>query len=344
MKHDSILVKYAEKIEKELKNQIKPEEVESEPMYAMMRYFFGWQDENGNAIDDAKARGKRFRPSLCLLVNESLNGKWEKALPAAVALELFHNFTLIHDDIEDHDEFRRHKPTVWKIWGIEQAINAGDGMYILFLRACLALRKNGYKESVILACIEAMQQTFQKIIEGQYMDISFENRSNVNVSEYIKMTESKTSVLVACACKVGALLAINDKKAIEEFYDFGLDFGMAYQIYDDWCGIWEKTEKTGKEIAGDIKKKKKTLPVLYAFENLLNGDKAELSRIYQKNELSKEDVKKAIELISKSGAQEYTAKIFENYKKRAKNIIETLSIKKSFKNEFNGLIEKLIKA
>jgi geranylgeranyl diphosphate synthase type I len=339
-----ILQKYLPEIEEELGKIIQEPSPKYKGMYDMMRYFLGWQDEKGN--HDPKARGKRFRPTLSLLVCESICGKYKHALPAAAAIELFHNFTLIHDDIEDHDEYRRHKKTVWKIWGIEQAINTGDAMLILSELAALAAissQRLAVSSEKKLQIIEALNQAFLKVIEGQFLDIEFEKRTDVTVEEYLEVNMMKTAELVSGACKVGAILATNDQKMIDLWREFGLNFGLAYQIYDDVCSIWEKEENTGKREAGDIREKKKTLPILYALDKLDAKDKEKIIEIYRKEELNDDDINKVINLLDKVNAKDYTMKIALDYRQKTLDVLKKIEIDNEIKDEFFHLVELLIK-
>ncbi len=337
-----ILKKYLPDIEEELERNIQETSPKYKGMYDQMRYFFGWQDEKSNPVGNRKARGKRFRPTLCLLVCESICGKYKQALPVAAAIELFHNFTLIHDDIEDHDEYRRHKKTVWKIWGIEQAINTGDAMFILAQRAAISNRQSAISSEKRLQVIETLNQTFLKIIEGQYLDIGFERKMDVTVDEYIEMNTMKTAELISGACKAGAILSTDDQEMIKNWGNFGLNFGLAYQIYDDVCSIWEKVENTGKKKAGDIRKKKKTLPILYASEKLEQKDKEKIIEIYKKDDLNDADINEVIELLDKVDAKKYTMDIIIGYKKKALDILKKIKIDKNNKKEISKLIEELI--
>lgn len=338
-----ILKKYLKDIEEELKKNVCEPSPKYKGAYDMMRYFLGWQDEKGKPINDPKARGKRFRPTLCLLVCESICGEYKQALPAAAALELFHNFTLIHDDIEDHDEYRRHKKTVWKIWGIEQTINTGDAMLILSELAALSTQRLAVSSEKKLKAIETLNQVFLKVIEGQFLDIGFEERMDVTVSEYLEMNTKKTAELVSGACKIGATLATDDKKMIRQWQGFGLNFGLSYQIYDDVCSIWEKEENTGKPKAGDIRKKKKTLPVLYTLSKLDKDKREELLNIYNKKELNDADINKVINLLDKVKARNYTMKIALDYKQKALDILKKIEIDSKIKGEISQLVGLLIK-
>ncbi len=334
---------YLEEIEQELKSQIGDLSGPYKPMYQMMHYHFGWIDDKGQLIDDPKARGKRFRPALMLLVCDGLSGRYKHALPAAAAVEIFHNFSLIHDDIEDHDVRRRHRPSVWKLWGVEQAINTGDAMLILAELAALRLQRHNISHQKVIQVLEILNKAFLEITCGQYSDISFEKKFDVSLEEYLEMISKKTASLVAGSCQIGALLATEDEDIITSFRDFGFNLGMAYQIYDDICGIWETEKKTGKLAGGDIRKKKKTLPVIYTYLNLKDSDRKIFKDIYRKSRLNNQDLKTILRFLNQVGAQDYTLSFLNQYLEATFKKIEGTSFNQNFIERLKSLVKELIK-
>jgi geranylgeranyl diphosphate synthase, type I len=228
-----------------------------QPFYGMMLYHLGLDAERGPS-------GKRLRPVLCTLVYEALTGDARGALPAAAAIELLHNFTLIHDDIEDQDPARHHRPTVWSVWGVPQAINAGDGMFAVSRLAVQRLR--GFPAERVLAFAKLIDEACVRVCEGQFLDISFETRTDVTTERYRAMAAKKTGALFAAAAQGAALLATDDVSVRETLARFGDAFGQAFQAHDDVLGIWGSTERTGKVEMNDLTKRKKTLPVVLGFE------------------------------------------------------------------------------
>jgi geranylgeranyl diphosphate synthase type I len=210
------------------------------------------------------ASGKRLRPLLCALVYEAITGDARPALPAAAAIELLHNFTLIHDDIEDQDPARHHRPTVWSVWGIPQGINAGDGMFAMSRLAVQRLR--GFPPERVLAFAALLDRACVRVCEGQFLDISFESRTDVTTERYRAMAARKTGALFAAAAEGGGVLATDDTFVRQALAEFGEAFGHAFQAHDDLLGIWASTERTGKIEMNDLTKRKKTLPVVRAFE------------------------------------------------------------------------------
>jgi geranylgeranyl diphosphate synthase type I len=226
----------------------------------MLNYHLGFADSDGAPA--AAAAGKRIRPMLTLLSCEACGGDWQKALPAAAAIELLHNFSLIHDDIEDRDELRRGRPTLWKLWGEAQAINAGDAMFAL---AHLALLRAPVDPAHLLRAMQVFERMCVQLTIGQHLDLSFESRSDVTTEEYLRMIEGKTAALTAAACEIGALLAGAEEAPVRALADFGRWLGIAFQLQDDVLGIWGDPALTGKQDS-DLANGKKTLPVLYAAE------------------------------------------------------------------------------
>ncbi len=227
-------------------------------LFDMVEHHFGWRDA-------AAKKGKRVRPFLLLLVHEAAGGRWQQALPAAVAVELIHNFSLIHDDIQDRSETRRGRPTVWARWGKAQAINAGDALFAQAF-AVMAPLQEAFGPQRALEAMRVLAQACVALVQGQVLDLSFETRSAVTVEEYMTMIRGKTGALLAAAAEVGALLAGAEAQRREAFRRFGETLGLAFQVWDDYLGIWGDPAKTGKSAADDLIAGKKTLPVLYGLQ------------------------------------------------------------------------------
>ncbi|MCB0257194.1 MAG: polyprenyl synthetase family protein [Anaerolineae bacterium] len=270
--------------------------------YGMLRYHMGWVDE---AFRPAVVNsGKRIRPVLCLLACEAAGAPAERALPAAAALELLHNFSLIHDDIEDDSPTRRHRPTVWALWGRPQAINAGDAMFTLARRALYALAEHHASAVQMLNVFRNFDEACVRLTEGQYLDMSFEGRMDVTVDEYLSMIAGKTATLIGASLYIGALIggaALETRSALAEF---GRQLGLAFQIQDDILGIWGDEAVTGKSAASDILARKKSLPVVYALADTKVGDA--LRTLYARP-IEDADVPAVLDLLADAGAQPYAA-------------------------------------
>lgn len=281
-------------------------------LYDMMKYHLGWIDNN--FMVTRSNGGKHLRSTMCLLSCEAICGDYTKALPAAAGVELIHNFSLIHDDIEDGDEKRRHRDTVWKIWGIPQAINTGDAMDVIANISLLNL-DDSIKPRVMVDIMKLFNEMVIELCEGQYLDMDFQIRDNVTVDEYIKMISGKTAALIDASTAIGAMVATEDKQVINRFKIFGRKIGIAFQIQDDILGIWGNPATTGKSAKNDIRNKKKTLPVLYAMG--VSPKKEELKRLYARDNLTDEEISKIFNILTDAGALEYAQQAANRYKDEA---------------------------
>lgn len=268
---------------------------------AMLAYHMGWEGEGAGP----EAEGKRIRPLLVLLCAEAAGGCWQDALPAAVSVELLHNFSLIHDDIQDNSPLRRGRPTVWVKWGQAQAINAGDVMFTLSFLAIQDLAATLDPRQVLLAN-RILQQTCLRLTQGQYLDISYETRTALPVEAYWPMIGGKTSELLACCCELGALAAGAGSDRAARFRSFGYNLGLAFQVLDDWLGIWGDAALTGKSVESDLATGKKTLPVLYGLQQ-----GGEFARLWMQGRIAPEDVPAAVRLLEAAGAKTHTLEAAE---------------------------------
>ncbi len=229
----------------------------------MILYQLGW---DGTRFDNSLT-GKRVRPLLLLLTVNALGGEWRKAVPAAAALELIHNFSLVHDDIQDSSTTRRGRDTAWVKWGEAQAINTGDAILSLANLELMDLQAHYLPQSVLAALSVANQAIFN-LTRGQFLDIAHEKAEDVNLNDYWRMVEGKTGALFSASFAIGALLAGKSDELIIRFIELGQKIGMAFQVQDDYLGIWGKDDETGKSVESDLYSRKKTYPVQFALENL----------------------------------------------------------------------------
>ena len=309
-------------------------------MYHMMRYHMGWVDIDGQTR--LTSGGKLLRPSLCLLACEAVGGDWETALPAAVSLELLHNFTLIHDDIEDGDAYRRGNQTVWDVWGVPQGINTGDAMNVLSSLAILALEERDVPPAKTVYAARLLHETALELCEGQFLDISFENRLDIAIDDYLRMIKGKTAALFGCSLKLGALLGSDDDQSAQNMYEFGLNLGMAFQIQDDILGIWGEEKKTGKSCASDIRKKKKTLPIIHALSNAPKDQVMEVVDIYTGDQIDDRDISIVIEVLEGLRAREYCRENARRYMDIAIDSLDKSDIIDDYKEEFVSLAAFII--
>jgi geranylgeranyl diphosphate synthase type I len=224
-------------------------------------------------------------------------------------VELMHNFSLIHDDIQDAGVKRRHRATVWVVWGKEQAINAGDAMHALSQLA--VLRLEGVSEEKVLHLARLLDEACLRLCQGQNMDMAFEDHLDVDVNAYLKMIADKTASLFEWAAHAGALLGTGDEVTVEHLAHFGRNLGIVYQIRDDILGIWGEEEATGKSPASDILSKKKTLPVILGLERMGRG--GELFQIYRKESLEPQDIPRVVEILDQLGVREEADEMAKRY-------------------------------
>lgn len=293
------------------------------PMYDMIRYHFGWIDEKNHSLHNST--GKALRPTLCLLAYEATGSDFKKALPAAASLELVHNFSLIHDDIQDNDRERRGRPTVWSVWGMPQAINAGTAARILGSITMIRLGENDFPAEKLLRAQYILDESCLRMIEGQYLDISFEHRLDIGLADYVDMIDKKTGALMGCSLEIGALLGTEDKSVISRLRNFGNNLGMAFQIRDDILGIWGN-DKTGKPLDSDIQRRKKSLPVVYALEKAEGKAKTELINFYQGKSIGGNDLDTILSILNDIQAQALAQSLAEEYCKRALAEIEEMEL------------------
>jgi len=254
--------RYIPPIETEMRDCLSVPDPALTGYYGMLLYHLGWADEHFAPTNISS--GKRIRPVLCLLACESAQGDATHAIPAAAALELLHNFSLIHDDIEDHSPTRRGRPSVWMLWGIPQATNSGDGLFTLAHLAIDRLSDRGVPLERVFAARMIFDQACLSLTHGQYLDLAFESRASVSVDEYMTMISGKTAALIGATAAIGATLA--GSSTVPHYQTFGRELGLAFQIQDDVLGIWGDEALTGKSAESDVATRKKSLPVVYALE------------------------------------------------------------------------------
>ncbi len=265
-------------------------------IYDVMRYHLGFVNA---AFQPARSDpGKRVRPLLCVLSCEAAGGTAIDAMPMAAGIELLHNFTLIHDDIQDHSPLRRHRPTAWSIWGVAQAINAGDAMFAAAHLALLRSVRAGVSAERVLALTEALHDTTLRIVEGQVRDLEFETRDDVTADEYMRMIGGKSAAICSCACWAGSTIAgasIDEARVVGEA---GFALGIGFQLRDDILGIWGDTSQTGKARADDIRRRKKSLPILLLRDRASVADRREIDALYAQPEVSPDGITRVLALLS----------------------------------------------
>ena len=306
----------------------------------MLRYHMGWQDEHGDPCN--RESGKFIRSTLCLLSCQAVGGETSKSMPAAAAVELIHNFSLIHDDIEDASCERHHRPTVWRLWGQSQAINAGDAMFTLAYSALLKLKEKGIADEKIVSSAKMLSRACLELCGGQYLDVEYENRLHATIEDYLDMAAKKTAALFAVSTSLGAYLGGEDGKLVELFHLFGKELGVAYQICDDMLGIWGAEESIGKS-TGDISQRKKTLPVVYALENSNGGTRKKLEKLYSGKSIEDEDIREVMRILDHLGARDYAENLAEQYYCKALAQLEATQIDTSRQAPLREIARFLVK-
>ncbi|MCX8162942.1 MAG: polyprenyl synthetase family protein [Candidatus Micrarchaeota archaeon] len=292
-----------ELIEKKL-NEFLDTKNEPEEVYSLIKEFI-------------KRGGKRLRPLLVLSTCSLVGGKVSDAIDAAIAVELFHNFTLIHDDIEDNSLMRRGKPCLHVQYGLPLSLNAGDGLFMLVWKAALNIKKHNLEAQKILL------DSFTAVLEGQAIELAWyqKNKWDLTISDYMKMVGGKTASLLGGCCKVGALLGGANSQEQNNLFNYGYYLGLGFQIQDDILNLIGQEEKYKKEIGGDIKEGKRTLMVLHCLEHCSKSDKIKLKKILSSSP-EKEDIAWAIELIKSTGSIDFAKKHSLSLVEKAKSYLK----------------------
>ena len=321
----------------------------TEPLYAQLAYHLGIDRSDGS-------RGKRLRPLLGLLAYASLAGDYRKALPGAAAVELGHNFSLVHDDIEDADRERHHRPTLWAIWGVPLAINAGDALFALSRLALYRLLAD-FSEHKVLALMRVYDETCLALCEGQFLDITFERQPDVSVPQYLEMIGKKTAALIGASVQAGAILATDDEATIEAYRRFGWSLGLAFQMADDVKGTFWSSAESGKPEAGDVRKRKKTMPVVWAMEHAQAADAARLRQLYgpamvatdgtrppDDAPLGDEQVREVVAILDRCGARRHVLDEARRHRDAALADIDALPLDGERRRQLRELVGAVIAA
>jgi len=324
--------------EAEILRVVRDRDASTAGVYEMVRYHLGLDGSDGT-------RGKRIRPLLGLLAYASIAGDHRAALPGAAAVELGHNFSLVHDDIEDGDVERRHRATLWTLHGVPQAINTGDLIFSLSRIALHRLTDLGFSDAKVLRLMRLYDETCVRLCEGQYLDIaSSASDAPMTVELYFDMIGRKTAALIAASIEAGALLATDDEAVIGGYRRFGWALGLAFQLNDDLLGIWGEQRRTGKEPT-DVSRRKKTLPVLYAFEHADAAARDRLAALYAIPEPTAADIAGIVAILERTGARTFTRTEARRYRDQAIAELGALEvIDPEVRDELIGIINGVITA
>ena len=276
--------------------------------------------------------GKRMRPILTLMAADIFSTDYKKALPAALAVEVFHNFTLVHDDIMDDAPLRRGKETVHEKWDISTGILSGDAMLILAYQYF-----ENYEPSVFQKLAKLFSKTALEVCDGQQLDVDFETRNDVTIEEYINMIRLKTSVLVAAALKMGAIVAETEEENADLIYNFGLNLGLAFQLQDDYLDTFGDPESFGKQVGGDIIENKKTFLYLKALEISNEVDKQKLQHLFnQKLEDSTLKIKEVTRIFKENNIPQLVKEKIEKYTEKAFDTLSEMDISENNKQNLKS--------
>ena len=284
-------------LEEELQRQIRRiDGIASQPFYEMLTYHMGW---NGEQTSGSGA-GKRIRPLLMLLVVEASGGQWLRAISAAAAIEIVHNFSLVHDDIEDNSPTRRGRVTVWKKYGIPMAVNVGDALFAIANQALLDAAAH-YPAGTVLRAAVSLDHACIELTRGQYLDMSYENGRHISEDDYWPMVDGKTAALLSASAEIGAILGGADDEALHYYSDFARHLGMAFQVRDDILGIWGDESATGKSAASDLTEGKNSLPILYGI-----GRNGAFARRWSASPITAHETSAVAQLLKDEGAFDYS--------------------------------------
>ena len=305
-----------------------------EELRTPVEYHLGWRHADGRAA--RKGGGKFVRPALAVLSAEAAGAPARVGIPGAVAVELLHNFSLIHDDVIDGDTERRHRPTVWAVFGVGTAVIAGDALLALANQILLDLPGAGGR-----AAARALACTTTALIGGQAEDMAFETRPTVTRDECVAMAVGKTGALLACAASIGVLLAEGDADLYDALTDFGVHLGLAFQAVDDLLGIWGDPARTGKPASSDLRDRKKTLPIALA---LASGrpEAEELAACLGGADLGEADLVRAAALVEACGGRDGTEEEAARFTASALGALEDVGIPDPTRQELADLAAFLL--
>ena len=283
-------------------------------------------------------KGKRVRPILALMAADSLANNYARALPAALAIEIFHNFSLVHDDIMDNALYRRGRPSVHKKWDTNSAILSGDAMLILSYKSLEI-----YKSDIYVKMNKVLTDTALDVCEGQQMDMNFTDKIDINETQYFKMIKLKTAALIGAALKMGVLAVDADESVCKSFYEFGLNLGILFQLQDDYLNVFGEESIFGKISGGDIKENKRTLFFIHSIENGSKDDVKSLLNLYSSESDDFEKKKQEVTKIFKKNKSDlYLRKIIDNYQNKILNSIKSLPIEIKKQQEFLNFFDTII--
>jgi geranylgeranyl diphosphate synthase type I len=305
------------------------------PLYEMLRYHLGLGHLEAGTL--AVATGKRVRAALCCLSCEAVGGEAEAAAPAAAAVELIHSFTLLHDDVADGDATRRGRPTVWKRWGVAQAITAGDALFSLADLVAAKLIDRGVPPAETLAVVAELNAATLALCEGQQMDIAYEGRADIAVDDYLAMVARKTGALMAAACGVGAHVAGGPVESANALRDFGQELGVAFQITDDILGLWGTPSDLGKPVGSDLKRNKRSLPVVHALSVVGDAERSGLAAQLAEGVTLDEEAARIAARMEAVGSQTFCEETAQQFLARALSALDSANLQREPREQLRAV-------
>lgn len=302
------------------------------PLVHAARYVMGWEDENGATTQN---QGKRIRPALCLFAAEAFGGSVDAAMPGAIAVELVHNFSLVHDEVQDRDAERHHRPTAWRIFGDGQAINLGDHLYTTAIAALTAPGPNVERR---MAALGVLNGAIARMIQGQWEDLAFESRDDIAVADYLRMAAGKTGALLGAPLEMGALLGGASTDQAAAVGRWGNEVGLAFQAWDDYLGTWGDPTSTGKSNDNDIARRKKTLPIVHGLAH--STARTLIMTAYRKpGELTRAEIDGITSALSEIGADRACRDAAAEHAATADDLIKPLVLNPEVRDAFRAVAE-----
>lgn len=333
-----------EAIEKELQHQVaRLDQPRTKQFHEMLTYHMGWTGEGAGSL----ATGKRIRPLITLLTTSSsleeknkannIATKWLHANSAAAAIELIHNFSLVHDDIQDNSDLRRGRKTVWVKWGAPMAINVGDAMFVIANQAILDLIEY-YPADMVVKAARILNDCCLDLTRGQFLDMSYEERNDLSIEDYWPMIGGKTSALLSACTHIGSLLGYANDQKQESYRLFGYHLGLAFQVQDDILGIWGDEAMTGKSAASDLVEGKNSLPVLFAL-----GKNGKFANRWKQGPITVDEVGSVAAMLENEGGKDFAEKMSEAETQKALNYLKQADPQGEAGDEMLRLANMLLK-
>ncbi len=315
-------------LDQEMERSVRQLEGYAPLLARMARFHLGWAEPDGEPTTPevrATVQGKRIRPYLAFLCCGLAGGTPRSVAPVAAAIELLHNFTLIHDDIQDRSPNRRHRATVWRIWGDAQAINVGDALFATAHRTMLRTSRCDVAPENLLHMLDEFNRITVEIVRGQTMDLEFERSPDVTAADYLAMIQGKTAAIVRFAAWAGAVTGGAPEDIANHLAGLGEALGLGFQVRDDVLGIWGARQATGKDQADDIRRRKKSLPILLLRDRLEGSELETMSSIYEAEQIGEEGVVKMLDMLDEHQIEQLTNATVTNYHRQATASLDAIS-------------------